>query len=44
MEAFEALVRADIGKHRFDHGHAMAVDLFTVVGIDTLFHPIGVIR
>ena len=44
MEAFEALVRADIGKHRFDHGHAVTVYVFAVVGIDTVFHPVGVIR
>jgi hypothetical protein len=43
-KAIKSFVRADVTKHRFDDRHTMAVDLFAFVAIDTLLHPVGVVR
>ncbi len=32
----------DIGEHGFDHGHTMAVDLLSLVAINSRLHPVGV--
>ena len=42
-EAFEPLVTGDIGKHRFDHRHALTVVMFAWCAIHPLFHPVGVV-
>ena len=34
----------DVGKHGFDHGHALTIDMFTFVGVDAVFHPVRIVR
>jgi len=39
-ESVQALVGANIGKYRFHCRHAMSVDLFAVVAVDPVPHPV----
>ena len=41
-EAFKAFVAGDVGEHRLDHRHAVAVDEFAFIAVDALFHPVSV--
>ena len=43
-EAVQALGCTDVAEHRFHHRHAVAVDLFALLAVDSLFHPVGVVR
>lgn len=42
-ETFEAFIGTDVGKHRLDHRQALTVDCLALVGVDTVFHPVGVV-
>jgi len=41
-EAVQSFVSADITKDRFNDRHAVAVNLFALGTIHTVFHPVGV--
>mgnify|MGYP003644558831 FL=1 len=43
-EAVQSFVGADVAEDRFDNGHPVAVDLFAVGAVDSMFHPVGVAR
>lgn len=43
-EAVQALGRADVAEHRFHHRHSMTVDLFASRAVDSVLHPVGVVR
>lgn len=42
-EAIEAFGRANVAEHRPNHRHAVAVDLFALWAIDSVFHPVRVV-
>jgi hypothetical protein len=41
-EAIQALIAADVAKHRLNHRHAMTVNHFALLAIDSVFHPVGI--
>ena len=42
-EAVELFVVGEVAENGFDHGHAVAVDLFAFLAVDAMLHPVGVI-
>ena len=43
-KAIELFIRSDIAEYRFHYRHSMAVNMFSFVTIDSLLHPIRVVR
>jgi len=41
-EAIQALVAADVTEHGLNHRHAMTVNRFALLAIDSVFHPVGI--
>ncbi len=42
-KSVEPFVTCHIGKDGLNHGHSMAVDLFALLTVDSLFHPVGML-
>ena len=41
-EAIQTFVAADVAEHGLNHGHAMTVNRFALLAIDSVFHPVGI--
>jgi len=41
-EAIQTFVAADVAEHRLNHRHAMTVNRFALLAIDSVFHPVGI--
>ena len=41
-EAIQTLVATDVAEHRLNHRHAMTVNRFALLAIDSVFHPVGI--
>jgi hypothetical protein len=41
-EAIQAFVTANVTEHWLNHRHAMTVNHFAFLAIDSLFHPVGI--
>lgn len=43
-KSIQPFVCSDVAKYRLHHGHAMTVYLFALVAVDSVLHPVSVIR
>ena len=41
-EAIQTFVAADVTEHGLNYGHAMTVNRFALLAIDSVFHPVGI--
>ena len=41
-EAIQTFVTANVAEHGLNHGHAMTVNRFALLAIDSVFHPVGI--
>jgi hypothetical protein len=41
-EAIQTFVAADVTEHGLYHRHAMTVNRFALLAIDSVFHPVGI--
>ena len=41
-EAIQTLVATDVAEHRLNHRHAMTVNRFALLAIDSVFHPVDI--
>ena len=42
-EAIQTFVAADVAEYGLNHRHAMTVNRFALLAIDSVLHPVGVI-